>query len=49
MNVPTYTTSATTIAFNFTSFDGSGANLTYSWNLGIEPNGGEVIPQLVNG
>ena len=42
-----YTTSLTTITFNFTAFDGSGANLSYSWNLGITPNGAEVVAQQV--
>lgn len=49
VQVANYTTSPTTMTFNFTSFDGSGgANLLYSWNLGVNPNGAEVIAQQVN-
>ena len=47
MQVATYTTSLTTVSFNFTSFDGGGADLSYSWNLGITPNGAEVVVQQV--
>ena len=47
VQVATYTTSLTTVSFNFTSFDGSGAHLVYSWNLGITPNGAEVVVQQV--
>ena len=47
VEVANYTTSATTLVFNFTSFDGAGSNLMYSWNLGLTKNGAEVIPQMV--
>ncbi len=45
VQVATYTTSLTTVSFNFTSFDGSGAHLVYSWNLGITPQ--QVKPNPV--